>query len=95
MTTEELIPIKDFCFYHHVEISFINTLQDSGLIHTRSVEQEPYIDADDLRKLEKYIRLHYDLDINIEGIETIDYLLQKVESLQREIIALRNCGAGS
>jgi hypothetical protein len=36
------------------------------------------------------VRLHYDLDINIEGIETINHLLEKIEEMQREIAHLKN-----
>jgi len=43
-----------------------------------------------MQKLEKFVRMHYDLDINVEGIETINYLLQKIEEMQMEILRLRN-----
>ena len=90
MEQEELIPANDFCTHHHIEYSFINSLEDSGLISITSIERASFIHVDELNKLEKYVRLHYDLDINIEGIETINYLLEKIEIMQREIVNLRN-----
>jgi hypothetical protein len=90
MEQEELIPAKDFCTYHNIEYSFINLLEDSGLISVTSVQQSTYIPADEIQKLEKFVRLHYDLDINLEGIETINYLLEKIEKMQKEILELRN-----
>jgi hypothetical protein len=36
------------------------------------------------------MRLHYDLDINLEGIEAITSLLNRVKSMQEEIRELRN-----
>lgn len=90
MATEELIPAKDFCTYHHIEYSFIDSLESSGLINVKSIEHSVYIQAEDMQKLEKFVRLHYDLDINIEGIETINYLLEKMENLQKEILDLKN-----
>jgi hypothetical protein len=36
------------------------------------------------------VHLHYDLDINIEGIEAISHLLDRVDNLQRELITLKN-----
>jgi hypothetical protein len=36
------------------------------------------------------MRLHYDLDINLEGIEAITCLLDRVRSMQEEIRELRN-----
>lgn len=90
MEPEELIPAKDFCMYHNIEYSFISSLEDSGLIRITSVEQSVYIPAEEMQKLEKFVRLHYDLDINLEGIETINHLLEKMEEMQKEIIKLRN-----
>ncbi|HEU5051636.1 MAG: chaperone modulator CbpM [Ginsengibacter sp.] len=95
MEREDLIPAKDFCLYHNIEYSFISSLEDSGLITVTSVEESAFIPADELDKLEKFVRLHYDLDINIEGIETIYHLLQKIEQMQREILQLRNTNAFS
>lgn len=90
MENDDLIPAEDFCVYHNIEYSFIHSLEDSGLITITSVEKATYIPADEVQKLEKFIRLHYDLDINIEGIETINHLLEKIEEMQHELLLLRN-----
>jgi len=90
MENDELIPAEDFCIYHNIEYSFINSLEDSGLIRIQSVEQHIYIPVEELQKLEKFVRLHYDLDINVEGIETINYLLEKIDKMNKEIMQLRN-----
>ncbi|MEO6288462.1 MAG: chaperone modulator CbpM [Ginsengibacter sp.] len=90
MKTEDLIPAKDFCLYHNIEYSFISSLQNSGLINVTSVKRSTFIHIDDVRKLEKFVRLHYELDINLEGIETINHLLEKIEDMQQEIVRLKN-----
>lgn len=90
MSTEDLIPAKDFCLHHKIEYSFISTLHSSGLINVTSIKRSSFIHTDELHKLEKFVRLHYDLDINVEGIETINHLLDKIEKMQREIARLRN-----
>ena len=90
MEQEELIPAKDFCIHHNIEYSFISSLENSGLISVRSIQRSVFIPADEMHKLEKFVRLHYDLDINIEGIETINYLLERIESMQQEILKLKN-----
>lgn len=90
MQTEYLIAIDEFCAHHDIEISFISTLQQTGLIEITTIEETNYIDASQIQQLEKFIRLYYELDINLEGIETITHLLQRINSLQDEIIALRN-----
>jgi len=90
MEQENLIPAEEFCIHHNIEYEFINSLEDSGLISITSVQHSSFIDLDEVRKLEKFVHLHYDLDINIEGIETINYLLDKMEDMQREIVKLKN-----
>ena len=54
------------------------------------VEEKKYLLKDQIREVEKMIRMHYDLDINIEGIEAISHLLQRLDSLQEELTALKN-----
>jgi hypothetical protein len=90
MRTEYLIPIDKFCASHDIEISFISSLQESGLIEITTIKESAFIEADQLQKLEKFVRLYYELDINLEGIETVNYLLQHINVLQDEITILKN-----
>jgi hypothetical protein len=90
MQTEYLIAVNEFCAHHDIEISFISTLQQTGLIKIITIEEIKYIDANQIQQLEKFIRLYYELNINLEGIETITHLLERINSLQDEIITLRN-----
>ena len=90
METEYLIAIDEFCTSHNIEISFISSLQQSGLIEITTKKESSFIEADQLKQLEKYVRLYYEMDINLEGIETINYLLQRIGSMQDEIRILRN-----
>jgi len=90
MQTKYLIAVDEFCSYHNIEISFINALQHAGLVEIKTIKETGFIDPEQLRQLEKIVRLYYELDINLEGIETINSLLQRISSMQKEIIALRN-----
>ena len=90
MQTEELIPASEFCSRYNIEYAFISSLQQSGLLQVTTIEHDGFIPYSELQKLEKLIRLHYELEINLEGIEAITYLLQKVENMQHEIAYLRN-----
>ncbi len=89
MKNEGLIPASDFCRYYHVEDSFINYLHNYGLVEITTIEHDRYISVEKLAELERFARLHYDLDINLEGIEVINYMLEKIKNLQSEVIALR------
>jgi hypothetical protein len=90
MQTEYLIAVEEFCANHNIEISFINSLQQNGLIEITTVKETGFIDAGQLQQIEKFIHLFYELDINIEGIETITHLLHRINAMQDEITALRN-----
>ncbi|MEP7250895.1 MAG: chaperone modulator CbpM [Ginsengibacter sp.] len=90
MKTGDLIPAKDFCVHHNIEYSFISSLQNSGLINITSVKRSTFIHVDEMKKLEKFVRLHYDFDINLEGLETINHLLERIERMHLEIVELRN-----
>jgi len=49
-----------------------------------------FFDTEQLQQLEKSICLHYELNINIEDIDSLSHLLQKIEYLQDEILNLKN-----
>ena len=40
--------------------------------------------------LEKLVRLHYHLDINVEGIDAITNLLQRMANMHHEILQLKS-----
>ncbi len=84
------ITIKDFCSSHEIEESFVFTLSEYDLVTVEIVEQEHYIHQEELPKLEKMVRLHQDLGINLEGLEAIHHLLERVEQMQTEVNLLKN-----
>jgi hypothetical protein len=90
MPRKKLIPVNEFCASHNIEFSFVNSLHETGLIEISTIKEAMFIDANQIRQLEKFLRFYYDLDINLEGIETITHLLHRINSLQDEIISLRN-----
>lgn len=90
MEKEQWIPVEDFCTAYKIEISFVHSLKESGLIELDTTAERASIPSHQLADLERFMRLHYDLDINIEGIETISYLLQRIRNMQHEINLLRN-----
>jgi len=90
MQNENLIPVEVCHTHYKVELSFIQLLHEYGFIHIVSVEQKQFIDTEELQTLEKIMHLHYDLDINMEGIEAINFLLERVQNMQDEIAHLRS-----
>jgi chaperone modulatory protein CbpM len=90
MPTEDMVPANEFCIHHNIELSFIYSLNQSGLIKIITVEEKTFVPVSQLNQLEKLVRLYYDMDINLEGIETITYLLQRMNDMQQQIVQLNN-----
>jgi len=90
MEQTEMIVLDEFCTSHQVEVSFVRTLEEHGLIETIIINETVCIQENELPKLEQIIRLHQELNINSEGIDAIINLLKRIENMQNEIIELRN-----
>ena len=90
MPATDMIAASEFCIYHNIDISFIFSLQRSGLIAVVLEEEKAFVPASELPQLEKLVRLYYEMDINLEGIETITYLLQRMNDMQKEMKALKS-----
>lgn len=90
MDTQEFIPIAIFCEHHKVETSFIVSLQEYGLIEVTTIDETVYLPVNQLSEAEKLVHLYADLNINLEGIDAITHLLQRVKDMDHEIVALKN-----
>lgn len=89
MENENSILIEEYCQYYRIQTSFVKSLHERGLIELQNRSSSYFIADDQLSLVEKYIHFHYDLDINLEGIEAISHLLNRVEALQAELRTLR------
>ena len=87
---KKIIEVDEFCLHNHVEMSFIRLLQQNGLLEFIMIEESLFIGADQLRQLEKMVRFYYELNINMEGIESITHLLNQINDLQNEMKTLKN-----
>lgn len=85
----EIIKVTTWCDHYPIEYSFIEDLADRGLIKFTVIEGQNYIHHDQLTELEQFTRWHNDMDINLEGIETISHLLNKIRSMQEEVALLK------
>ena len=89
METANKNSIEQCCVYYNIETSFVQKLDEHGLIELIHSDETLYISFEQLSDLEKYMHLHYELEINIEGLETIKHLLNKVHQLQKEVNRLK------
>ena len=89
MKTEALISIEQYCLHNELEPAFISELNDFGFIELIEIEKTRYIPFDYLTEIDKLKRLHYDLEINLEGIDVISHLLQRINQLKEEMYVLK------
>ncbi len=87
---QEYILITDFCMSYNIETHFVMELYEYGLVDVVVKEDTHYLPIQQLPKAEKILRLHSDLDINLEGIAVITRLLKRMEKMQNEITQLKN-----
>lgn len=87
---QDKIRIEEFCRYYSADISFVHSLHDSGLISVDTEDEHYFIPLDEMPRVERFVRMHYDLEINLAGLETIDHLLEKMDLLQREVLRLQS-----
>jgi hypothetical protein len=90
MNTENFILIPTLCSHYKVELAFFIHLNEMGLIEIQTIEQNQYIHQDSIYEIEKMIRMHHELDVNIEGIDVVLNLLQKIDALKTELNLVRN-----
>ncbi|MFV0606886.1 MAG: chaperone modulator CbpM [Niabella sp.] len=90
MEDKKYISIDECCSYYSIETSFVQSLNERGLIQLVQQNEAFTIEYEQLSLLEKYMHMHYDLEVNLEGIEVISHLLEKVTALQAELLAIRN-----
>ncbi len=90
METNDIISLQKLCTYYNIPFSFINALNEFELIEIVIIQETQCIYKTQIKDIEKMIRFHYELDINIEGIDAIYNLLNQVKSLKDEINELNN-----
>lgn len=86
----KLITLEDCCTVYNIEFTFLESLSDFGLIDIVVADNGRFLEEDRLDELERMIRLHHELGINMQGIDAISHLLKRIAYLQDEIIQLKN-----
>ncbi|WP_290842827.1 chaperone modulator CbpM [Flavobacterium sp.] len=87
---KRMLSIEEYCKLHGTESKFLLELEQNGLIEIVVENSAHYISVEKLQDLERYRIWHYELNVNIEGIDIIENLLEKQRFFQEEIGRLRN-----
>ncbi|MCT2409721.1 chaperone modulator CbpM [Chryseobacterium antibioticum] len=84
ISREELVKI------YNIEITFFDELVDGGLLTVETENEIRYLLYDDLPVFERFTNWHYDLEINLPGLEVINDMLRKMEDLKQKNRDLMN-----
>ncbi|MFL9833549.1 chaperone modulator CbpM [Chryseobacterium terrae] len=77
ISREELVQI------YNIEITFFDELVDYGLLNIETENEIRYLMYEDLPTFERFANWHYDLEINLPGLEVINRMLQRMENLNQ------------
>jgi len=86
MTKSDLITIIDLSAVYEVEVAFFSAIIEQDLIEVHEVDGDIHIDSTQLGKLEQILSLANDLKVNLEGIDVIFNLLERIARLEEELI---------
>ncbi|WP_278588876.1 chaperone modulator CbpM [Capnocytophaga ochracea] len=79
---KDRISREDIVRLYNIEITFFDDLESSGLIETEVIDNTTYLHYDQLSAFERFTNWHYDLEVNMAGLEIIHRLLQQIEELK-------------
>lgn len=85
----ERISREDLVRIYNIELTFFDSLQDAGLLKTENENEIIYLNYEDLPAFERLTTWHYDLEVNLPGLEVLQHLIHKVEELTDENRRLR------
>ncbi len=84
------ISIQQFCTHYNISESFVDSLINYELIEFVELETTKHIQIEDIDTIERLMRMHYDLNVNFEGLDIINNLIHQINSLQEELSILKN-----
>lgn len=90
MEQNNLVHIAHFCANCDIEYAFIQSLNNVGLIDIVILDNHKYFSTDRLKDVERAIRIHHELDVNLEGIDVIFNLTKQIDTLQNELTMANN-----
>jgi hypothetical protein len=90
MHNREFTAAQTLCSSYNIELSFLDALHTMRLIEIKVVEQHQVVHHDQIGELERIIRLHKELNLNLEGIDVVLNLLEKEQKLRNEVVTLQN-----
>lgn len=89
MSTDKLFLLHDLCIHYQLEPPFVKKLSDFGLIKVTVIDELKYLSPEGVVQLEKIIRIHTELQVNVEGIDVVMNLLDQIADLKAQVTELK------
>ncbi|RFN58322.1 chaperone modulator CbpM [Marixanthomonas ophiurae] len=89
MAHSNYIQVTTYCKQTNIDRDFVHALEQYGLIEVKITQTEPEIAEDDITEIERMFRLHKELGINLEGIDTLNNLLKRMRRMETELFQLK------
>ena len=89
MAREKYILVRQYCEHSNIEDTFIDRLQEYGLIIFEEKQNDLFMNENDILEIERMFRLHNDLGINFEGLDVIKQMLKRMNSMEKEMDLLQ------
>ena len=71
MEKKEIISAEECCTHYNIEFSFISSLDEEDLSRWKKWMKKYLFTRMNCQAWKRYMHLHYDLEINLEGLEAI------------------------
>lgn len=85
MQTENFILISHYCAHTQTSMDYIFTLAEYGFIEVKQMEDNIYLEPHTIVEIERIGRLQDQLGINLEGIDALYHMMQRVEELENQL----------
>ncbi len=89
MAREKYILVRHYCQHTQIDDSFVERLQEYGLITFEEKKKDLFMDEKDISEIERMFRLHNDLGINFEGLDAIKQILKRIKKMEKEMDLLQ------
>lgn len=90
--TKKFISIKQLCDFYNINDVFVKRLEEFELIevnYVRNEDQWGNLLEEHIKNFESLVRLHLDLNINVEGLHAISQLKARIQELEQELMELK------
>ena len=90
MDKKTYISIQEICRHYHIPQSFFEEIKEFDILDKEVFDEDfQMINTEYLSDVEKIMRLRYELNINMEGIDVINNLLNRIHTLEEELNRLK------